>query len=139
MPPNTFEEWNERYLAGELPWDSGIRSRELARVIDDGEIPLGRALELGCGTGTNSVYLASKGFQVTAVDCAPAALEFGKAKAAEAGVDVIFLAGDVCELQPEGGSFDFIFDRGCYHCIRRTDLVPGKPDQPPGTRVNLPE
>ena len=67
----TDRDWNARYLSGELPWDSGLPSRELQRVLEEQKIAPGRALELGCGTGTNAIELARRGFDVTAVNCAP--------------------------------------------------------------------
>jgi SAM-dependent methyltransferase len=79
-----------------------------------------RAAVLGCGSGTNAVYLASKGFDVTAIDIAPTALGLGEAKAQEANVRVKWLLADVLAM-PELKPFDFIFDRGCYHNVRYVD------------------
>ena len=54
-------EWDARYRSGELPWDTQRPSPELMRVLDEGfAAPPGRALELGCGTGTNAIYLAQR-------------------------------------------------------------------------------
>ena len=106
-----------------MPWDSGLRSRELARVLDSGLVSPGRAVELGCGTGTNSVYLAQRGFEVTALDCSPLALERAKQRAAQAGVSVDFVLADLCQFEKVLPPFDFVFDRGCYHCARRIDLA----------------
>ncbi len=115
-------DWNTRYRDGDTPWDSQIRSRELARVLDEGRIAVGRALELGCGTGTNAVFLAQRGFEVTAIDLSPLALAQASRRATEAGVNVQFVETDVFRLNVELPPFDFIFDRGCYHCVRRVDL-----------------
>ena len=118
----TDRDWDGKYQAGNTPWDSGLVSKELVRVLESESISGGRALELGCGTGTNAVYLVRCGFEVTAVDCVAAALEQGRRKAEEAGVDVTWIEADVqnfgCELPPQ----HFVFDRGCYHCCRRVDL-----------------
>lgn len=116
------KDWNLRYRSGDTPWDSGIRSRELARVIEEEEIAPCRAAELGCGTGTNAVFLAQQGFDVTAFDVSEAALEAARRKAAEAGVQVCFVREDLSLLSADYGSFDFVFDRGCYHCVRRENL-----------------
>lgn len=115
-------DWNGRYAAHQTPWDSGRPSRELQNVLSEHNIPRGRALELGCGTGTNSVYLAQQGFTVTALDCSPLALEQGRRKARAAGVQIEFLEADVQNFQAAGGPFAFIFDRGCYHCCRKVNL-----------------
>jgi ubiquinone/menaquinone biosynthesis C-methylase UbiE len=116
-------DWNARYQQGDVPWDSGIRSRELARVIEDGLVQPCRALEIGCGTGTNAVFLAQQGFDVTGIDLSPKALALAEQKADDAGVKATFLKADVCSLRVDLGVFDFVFDRGCYHCVRRTDLA----------------
>jgi cyclopropane fatty-acyl-phospholipid synthase-like methyltransferase len=116
-------DWNARYRERDTPWDSGIRSRELARVINEGHVKPGRALELGCGTGTNAVFLAKQGFDVTAIDLSAEALAIAEQKAADAGVKIHFKKADVCSLREDLGGFDFVFDRGCYHSVRRNDLA----------------
>jgi hypothetical protein len=68
-------EWNDRYRDGDLPWDTGLPSSELQRVVNRNTIRPCRALELGCGTGTNCVWLAQQGFEVTGIDVAPLAVE----------------------------------------------------------------
>ena len=67
--------WNERYQSGDAPWDTGYPSTELIRTVKEEGIQPGRVIELGCGTGTNSIWLAQQGFEVTAVDISPLALE----------------------------------------------------------------
>jgi SAM-dependent methyltransferase len=83
-----------------------------------------RALEIGCGTGTNSVWLAQQGFAVTGIDLAPLAVEQAQKRARAAGVKANFLVADVLDLPDLDGPFGFFFDRGCYHAVRR-----GAPDQ----------
>jgi SAM-dependent methyltransferase len=112
-------EWNDRYRDNILPWDTGRPSSELQRVFVRNSIQPCRALELGCGTGTNSVWLAQQGFQVTGIDLAPLAVERAKQRARAAGVTAHFVVGDVLHLPDLGGPFPFFFDRGCYHAVRR--------------------
>ena len=112
-------EWNDRYRDGNLPWDTGRPSSELQRVLGRHPIEPCRALELGCGTGTNSVWLARQGFEVTGIDVAPLAVERAEKRAHAAGVAANFVAGDVLHLPDLGGPFAFFFDRGCYHAVRR--------------------
>jgi SAM-dependent methyltransferase len=121
MPANEAE-WNQRYLDRETPWDSGEPSRELQRLLQEGLIPPCRMLELGCGTGTNALYLARQGFEVTALDLAPNAIEQARAKAAQAGLPVRFLQADALRLPDLGPPFPFVFDRGVYHHLRTVDL-----------------
>lgn len=113
------EHWNQRYETGSTPWDSGLPSAELRHVIAEAAIQPCRVLELGCGTGTNAVLLAQLGFEVTAVDLSPLAIEQAEAKAQQAGVDVSWICGDVCSIERPTEAFPLVFDRGCFHCIRR--------------------
>lgn len=122
MNANTDRDWEQRYRDGETPWDSGLVSRELQRVVRESAIKPCRALELGCGTGTNALFLARRGFDVTAVDCAALALDQARARAAAAGVAVNWIEADVQHFGAELEPFPFVFDRGCYHCCRRVDL-----------------
>jgi SAM-dependent methyltransferase len=81
-------------------------------------------LELGCGTGTNAVWLAQQGFDVTACDISPLAIEQARRSADSAGVTVRFLVADVLHPPAElSGPLDFLFDRGCYHAVRRDDVA----------------
>lgn len=113
-------DWNESYRTGDLPWDTGRPSSELQRVIAEHAIAPCRALELGCGTGTNSVWLAQQGFEVTGLDLAPLAIERAQERARSAGVSARFLVANLLELPDLGEPFGFFFDRGCYHAVRRT-------------------
>ena len=114
--------WNRRYDEQNTPWDSGRRSQELQNVLAETGIAPCRALELGCGTGTNAIFLAQQGFEVSAIDCSELALATAKSKASEAGVAVEWLSDSVLNWQPPGEPYEFVFDRGCYHCARRDDL-----------------
>ena len=112
-------EWNERYRDGNLPWDTGQPSAELQRALSRNAIQPCRALEIGCGTGTNSVWLAQQGFEVTGFDLASLAVEQAQKRASAAGVKAHFVVADVLQLPDLGGPFAFFFDRGCYHAVRR--------------------
>lgn len=120
---NVDRDWDQRYRDGETRWDSGLPSRELARILNEWNIPRGRAIELGCGSGTNAVFLASQGFQVTGVDCAPTALRQAREKATSQGDSVEWIEADVQHFGAGLEPFDLVFDRGCYHCCRRVDLA----------------
>lgn len=114
--------WNQRYETLNAPWNSGLPSQELQRVIAEQNWQPGRLLELGCGSGTNAVFLAKQGFEVTAVDFAPLALQHGATLAQQHGVEVRWICADVCGLILDAPPFDYVFDRGCYHCVRRDNL-----------------
>jgi SAM-dependent methyltransferase len=113
-------DWNDRYRDGNLPWDTGRPSSELQRTLTLHGIAPCRAIEIGCGTGTNSVWLAQQGFEVTGFDLAPLAVERAEQRARAAGVQARFLAADVLDLPDLAGAFAFFFDRGCYHAVRRS-------------------
>jgi SAM-dependent methyltransferase len=116
--------WDQKYRQGDSPWDTGQPSSELIRVVAAESIRPCRAIELGCGTGTNAVWLAQNSFEVTAVDLSPLALERARQRTAGAGVQVRLLAADVLNPSQElGGPFDFFFDRGCYHVVRRVSAA----------------
>jgi SAM-dependent methyltransferase len=113
--------WDQRYREANTPWDTNVASSELQRVLDEYRIAPGRALDLGCGTGTNAVFLAKRGFRVTGVDLSPTAIDAARKRAASASVNVNFVTADAFELPDLGLPFDFIFDRGCFHAVRQID------------------
>lgn len=108
-------DWNESYAAGDTPWDTGEPDNHLVEYMRSGAAAPGRALEIGCGTGTNALWLAARGFKVLGVDVAPLAIEKARARAGETDWDCRFEALDFLEDTVTGGPFDFVFDRGCFH------------------------
>lgn len=115
------ERFRQRYLTGDAPWDTGVASTELVRVLDAGLLPGRTVLELGCGTGTNAVEFARRGFQVTAIDLVDVAIDAARQKARGAGVSVDFRVGDITQADL-GGPYDSLFDLGLYHGQRNRDL-----------------
>ena len=106
------------YRVGFTPWDNDSVPRELGNLVEGPEALLaGRALDLGCGTGSQAVYLASHGWTVTAIDDVEKALRRARARGGAAGLEVDWIKADVGRL-PELGlppGYGLIFDRGCYH------------------------
>lgn len=112
-----LERWDAPYRQERLPgWDVGRPCSHLVKAVEEETFRPGRVIVLGCGSGTNAIYLAGKGFEVTAVDVAPSALAIAAKKAREAGVKVNWVLADVVAL-PKLEAFDLVFDRGCYHHI----------------------
>jgi cyclopropane fatty-acyl-phospholipid synthase-like methyltransferase len=105
------------YLLGFKPWDSGVSPPELVSFVESRQP--GKALDLGCGTGTNTVYLATKGWDATGVDFVPRAVKRAKSKAAQAGVSPRLVVGDVTRLTELGigDGYDLLLDVGCFHSI----------------------
>jgi SAM-dependent methyltransferase len=112
------------YRLGFVPWDGHPLATSLQKLIEgDGAMAPGRALDLGCGTGDNSIYLAKHGWRVTGVDFVAKAVDRAKAKAAANKVDVKFARADVTHLSSEGIRSDFglIVDNGCLHGMSDAD------------------
>jgi SAM-dependent methyltransferase len=105
------------------PWDTGISPPELLEYIRTH--PPGRAIDLGCGTGTNVLTLAGAGWQITGVDFIPKAIRTARRKAARAGLNVDLRQADVTDLQGIEGPFDLALDMGCFHSLgaRQTDYL----------------
>jgi SAM-dependent methyltransferase len=79
--------------------------------------PASRALDLGCGTGTNVITLAKHGWQVSGVDFASVAIQAARRKARQAGVQADLQVGDVTDLHQLSGPFDLVLDLGCFHTL----------------------
>ncbi len=113
------------YRIGFTPWDGHPLARTLQILVegtgDTAALPPGSALDLGCGTGDASIYLARHGWTVTGVDFVPKALERARAKAANLSVN--FLHADVTHLSQAGIGADFrlIVDNGCLHNMSDDD------------------
>jgi SAM-dependent methyltransferase len=100
------------------PWDTGVSPPELIQAIRAN--PPGKALDLGCGTGTNVIALAKSGWQVTGVDFAPRAIALARRKIGQAGIQADLRVGDVTRLEGIVGPFDLILDLGCFHSLDKT-------------------
>lgn len=96
-------------------WDTGITPPELIEYIDT-HSP-GKALDLGCGTGTNVITLAQHGWKVIGVDFVPSAIKTARRKAQKLNIPVEFIRADVSRLNQIKTTFDLILDIGCYHAI----------------------
>jgi SAM-dependent methyltransferase len=114
-----YDAW---YRFGTPPW-AGEPREDLIRLVTDGTLQPGRAIDLGCGEGDNAIYLAQHGFTVTGIDFAPSAIAKAKRKAAAAGVSVDFRVDDLMHLKVRG-PFDLLVDYGTLD-----DLSPKQRDQ----------
>jgi ubiquinone/menaquinone biosynthesis C-methylase UbiE len=100
---------------GSPPWDTGISPPELLQFIETH--PPGRAIDLGCGTGTNVITLAQAGWSVTGVDFASRAIALGRRKLRAANVQAKLRVGDATRLDGIEGLFDLALDIGCFHNV----------------------
>lgn len=106
-----------RYLFSRPPWDTEITPPEVVAYINDAEVVPGRALDLGCGTGTNCVALAQKGWDAVGVDFSLLAILRARRRARRARVAVRFYQSDVTDLSFLKEPFDLVLDIGCLHGV----------------------
>lgn len=147
------------YRVGFTPWDGHPRGQGLRDLVegsgDTAALRPGSALDVGCGTGDCSIYLAQHGWKVTGVDFVAKPLEKARAKAGAAGVSAHFVRADVTQLSQAGigAGFELIVDNGCLHnmsdgdraaYVREVSVV-AAPDArllivafPPGGRLGVP-
>jgi SAM-dependent methyltransferase len=106
-------DWEQLYQDRFTPWDVKRPDSHLERIIQNAPVRPCRALELGCGTGTNAIWLARQGFTVTALDLSETALAQARKKD---GADACaFLLADFFDDPVPGTDFGFVFDLGCMH------------------------
>ncbi|MEX1093080.1 MAG: class I SAM-dependent methyltransferase [Acidimicrobiia bacterium] len=103
----TRESWNQRYQGSDLVWSAAPNAALVGEV--SGMNP-GRALDLGCGEGRNSIWLAEQGWDVTGVDFSNVAIERARAIAAQRGVSVKWEVADLNEYEPPRRWFDLVVD-----------------------------
>jgi SAM-dependent methyltransferase len=106
------------YRLGFAPWERRDVAESWRPLLDGARAPVpGRALDVGCGSGRDAVYLAKRGWQVTAVDSVEKALASARQRAVEEGVEVQWVTGDVAELGRLGlqPGYDLLYDFGCIH------------------------
>ena len=97
--------WDARYAMDQLVW--GAEPNRFVAAEFTGLRP-GRALDLGAGEGRNAIWLARQGWQVTAVDFSPVAVERARRLAMAENVDVTWIVADVADYRPEPGAFDAV-------------------------------
>jgi len=104
------------YRLGITPWDRDEVPQPLIDLAEKVATP-GRALDLGCGTGRDAVYLAKRGWTVTGIDGVAQALDGARRRSADAGVEVQWRLGDVTDLGSVGleAGYSLLLDRGCFH------------------------
>lgn len=108
------------YRLGLIVWQRPAPPPDLVALVEGpSPLPPGHALDLGCGTGTDTIYLATRGWEVTAVDMVPQALATARRNAAAAGVSPRFLQGDVTRLRDlgVGDGYMLVLDFGCFHTL----------------------
>jgi SAM-dependent methyltransferase len=108
------------YRLGLIVWKRATPPAELVALVEGpAALPAGRALDLGCGTGTDTIYLAKHGWEVTGVDMTPKALAIARCDATAAGVAPRLIHGDVTRLDDlgVGDGYTLLLDFGCFHTL----------------------
>lgn len=118
-------QWDDVYREASeerIRWEFERPSEEFVHFIEGDTVkPPQRVLDLGCGLGITTVYLAGLGFEVWGIDISPAAIEWAKKRALEAEVKANFREGNVLDLPYPDRSFDLLYDRGCFHFLPRRE------------------
>jgi ubiquinone/menaquinone biosynthesis C-methylase UbiE len=131
MSPRHDIEWDRiyhHYRSESLPWELGKPRKSLVKLVESGRIKPNKTLDLCCGAGTNPIYLAKKGFDVTAMDISDGATKLSKEKAKKENVEMNLLIGSFLSLPFKDERFDFVFDMGCFHHVKtsnRTTFIRG--------------
>ena len=99
------EHWDRKYAGTEQLWAATPNRSFAAEAVG---LPPGRALDLACGEGRHAIWLAERGWQVTAVDFSGVAIARGRARAEQRQVEVDFVCSDLLDFEPEPGSFDLV-------------------------------
>lgn len=114
---STWEKYYRETPLEKIPWQK-TQADYFTEVIDAGKIQPCSALDLGCGTGAKSTYLARRGFKVTGVDVSETAIKLAKENARKAKVKIEFVAADATDLDfLKNRKFDFVLDWANLHGI----------------------
>jgi SAM-dependent methyltransferase len=113
----TEERFKKRYESGDTPWDIGKPDFNLIQTVTTMTIEPCKALDIGCGTGDNSIWFSQKNFQVIGIDISEIAIQKAIEKASKANVKCTFIVIDFLTNKIEGAPFGFVFDRGCFHSL----------------------
>jgi 2-polyprenyl-3-methyl-5-hydroxy-6-metoxy-1,4-benzoquinol methylase len=116
-----WEKIYSQYDLTEIPWHSDEPDQELVDLIESGEIKPHLVLDVGCGAGTDAIYLAAMGCEVTAIDISHEAIKIAQQRAVRERVKIDFIADNFMEFDFHDTTFDFINDRGCFHHVNPRD------------------
>lgn len=120
---SAYDRLYERYTLGQVPWDHELPPPEVIQQV--AQMPLGRALDLGCGYGRAAIYLARHGWQVDGIDFVDLALVEARQRAAAAQVETQaqFFLSPVTDMPSLTGPYDLALDVGCMHNFDEKQLL----------------
>ena len=109
--------FKERYEACDTPWDIGKPDFNLIEAVTSTPIAPCKALDIGCGTGDNAIWLSQQNFCVVGIDVSEIAIRKAKEKASKANANCTFLVSNFLTSHIDEAPFGFAFDRGCLHLL----------------------
>ncbi|NME04929.1 class I SAM-dependent methyltransferase [Psychrobacillus sp. BL-248-WT-3] len=111
--------WDDFYRdrKREVPFFTVKPDENLVQYVERNIFKQGNVLELGCGPGRNAIYLSNKGFAVDAVDISKETIQWATERAKKENIDVNFICQNIFELNIQEGSYDIVYDSGCFHHI----------------------
>jgi SAM-dependent methyltransferase len=123
-PPTSHERrsglpWDASYRDGPAPWDIGRPQPAVTRLAFAGPV-----LDVGCGTGENTLHIAALGIPVLGVDVAETAVGMARAKAVDRGLDAEFAVADALQLERLGRRFETVLDCGLFHTFDADERPP---------------
>ena len=117
-----FRDWNNLYSSQNvetMPWYNENLDSDLEKELERRKIAKGRILDLGTGPATQAIQLAKRGLQVTGSDISEAAINRANEVYLHDNKDkeISFIIDDILNSKIKDKSFDYIFDRGCFHVL----------------------
>ncbi len=112
---NTRDRFVEKYEEGTTPWVHENVDFNLVDVVENWPIYPCSTVDLGCGTGVESIWLAKQGFDVTGIDGSAIAIDSAKKNIGDERVKCNFITSDFLTDNITEAPFDFVFDRGFFH------------------------
>ncbi len=116
-----FPDWNNLYSSQNvetMPWYNENLDSDLEEELERRKISKGRILDLGTGPATQAVHLAKRGLQVTGSDVSESAINrASKVYLQNNDKGISFIVDDILNSKMKDKSFDYVFDRGCFHVL----------------------
>ncbi|QWI72508.1 class I SAM-dependent methyltransferase [Bacillus mycoides] len=111
--------WDDFYSnrEKEIPFFTNKPDENLVSYFEKKLLNSGKVLELGCGPGRNAIYFSENGCLVDAVDLSKESIHWATERAKEKNVNVNFIHDNIFDLQIEEGTYDIVYDSGCFHHI----------------------